>query len=93
MMPPHYLTSLTTLNIYILSHTKIEHMLHYVTHYVIIYSGGEFMARPVEGKVKDHDIRVRIDEDVYSSLQRYCNLNDVNMSEAVRMAIEKFLKI
>lgn len=50
------------------------------------------MARPVEGKVKDHDIRVRIDEDVYSSLQRYCNQNDVNMSEAVRMAIEKFLK-
>lgn len=50
------------------------------------------MSRPVVGKRKDFNIRVRIDEDTYLVLQRFCNKNGVNMSEAVRMAIENFLK-
>lgn len=93
MMDTYYLTPSSTSTIYVLSHNITEHMLHFVTHYDIILLGGEYMARPLIGKAKDHDIRVRVDEDTYAALQRFCNLNDMNMSEAVRMAIEKFLKI
>jgi metal-responsive CopG/Arc/MetJ family transcriptional regulator len=49
------------------------------------------MARPIIGKKKDHDIRVRIDADLYSELEEYCSKHDKKKAETIRRAIKAFL--
>ena len=57
--------------------------------------GSDAMARtgrPIIGKKKDCDIRVRIDEDLNDTLLDYCDINNIKRASVIRMAIEKFLK-
>ena len=49
------------------------------------------MARPIEGKKKDCDIRVRIDSDLNEKLDEYCELNIIDRAKVTRMALERFL--
>lgn len=50
------------------------------------------MARPIAGKKKDHDIRVRVDEDLYYALFRYCKKSEITRAEGIRKAIGLYLE-
>lgn len=50
------------------------------------------MARPIIGKKKDCDIRVRIDDDLNRELLSYCNTNGTSRAETIRRAVEEFLR-
>lgn len=47
--------------------------------------------RPVIGKRKDVDIKVRIDEDTNKKLQSYCEKERVSRAEAIRRGIDMVL--
>jgi hypothetical protein len=49
------------------------------------------MARPVEGKKKDCDIRVRLDSDLNGDLISYCIQNGTDRAKVIRQAIQNFL--
>jgi metal-responsive CopG/Arc/MetJ family transcriptional regulator len=47
--------------------------------------------RPVIGKKKDCDIRVRIDSDLNDSLLEFCNENGMTRAEVIRKVLKMFL--
>lgn len=49
------------------------------------------MARTPDGKLKNHDIRVRIDSDLNEELVEYCTRNGTDRAKVIRLAIEYFL--
>lgn len=50
------------------------------------------MGRPIIGKLKNIDIKVRIDEDTNKKLLEYCEKNKINRAEAIRKGIQDLLK-
>lgn len=47
--------------------------------------------RPVVGKPKINDVKVRIDDDIHNKLLLYCEKNGITKAEAIRQAITQFL--
>ena len=50
------------------------------------------MARPIEGKKKDCDIRVRLDSDLNEELLSYCIQNETDRAKVIRKAMQEFLQ-
>lgn len=49
------------------------------------------IGRPVIGKPKTIDLKVRIDDDTHELLLEYCKSHNITKAEVVRKAIELFL--
>lgn len=49
--------------------------------------------RPVIGKPKTNDLKVRLDDDSLRQLDEYCHAHELNRAEAVRMGIDVFFKL
>ncbi len=54
--------------------------------------GSKKMGRPIVGKLKNVDVKVRIDEETNEKLLAYCKDNGMNRAEAIRKAIENLLE-
>lgn len=50
------------------------------------------IGRPVIGKPKTNDIKVRIDDDTLKKLLDYCEVNKITKAEAIRQGIQLLLK-
>lgn len=50
------------------------------------------MGRPVVGLKKDTRVTIRLDDDMFSSLESYCAKSNVSMSDAIREALSHFFK-
>lgn len=50
------------------------------------------LGRPLDGKIKDIDVKVRIDSDLNDELLEFCEKNNKKRAEAIRLAIKLFLK-
>ena len=48
--------------------------------------------RPVEPEAKRHDIKVRVDDRMYSNLVEYSAKHERTKAEVIRMSLDKFLK-
>lgn len=49
------------------------------------------IGRPVIGKAKTNDVKVRLDDDMHSKLLKYCSDNELTKAEAIRKAIDLLL--
>ncbi len=49
--------------------------------------------RPVIGKPKTNDLKVRLDDDSLEKLNQYCENHGIKRAEAVRMGIDVFFKL
>lgn len=47
--------------------------------------------RPRIERPLSHDIKVRVDDGLYSRLLKYCDKNDMSKAETIRKAIIQFL--
>ena len=60
--------------------------------------GGDFLTmstklgRPKIDNPKNHDIKVRVDNNLYNKLLSYCSLNNLTKAEVIRIALIDFLK-
>lgn len=58
-------------------------------------NGGDKMSprtgRPTDCR-KDHDIKVRIDDNTHQSLLKYCEKNNITKAEAIRRGIHLILE-
>ncbi len=54
--------------------------------------GSKKIGRPIKGKLKNVDIKVRIDEETHEKLLVYCNERGITKAEAIRELIENLLK-
>lgn len=50
------------------------------------------MGRPIIGKLKCYDIKVRVDEDMHGSLLKYCEEHNTKKAEFIREAIKEKLE-
>lgn len=49
------------------------------------------IGRPVIGKAKTNDVKVRLDDDMHEKLINYCKEKGITKAEAIRQSIELFL--
>ncbi|MEL7659614.1 RepB family protein [Acetobacterium wieringae] len=49
------------------------------------------IGRPVIGKAKTNDVKVRLDDDMHEKLVNYCKEKGITKAEAIRQSIELFL--
>ena len=50
------------------------------------------MGRPKAEKPKNHDVKVRLNDDMYSALQEHCTKHNLTVAEAIRTAISLLIK-
>lgn len=50
------------------------------------------VGRPIKGKLKNVDLKVRIDEETHIRLLEYCSENNITKAEVVRELIMEFVK-
>lgn len=49
------------------------------------------IGRPIIGKKKDIDLKVRVDRDTNEKLEQYAKENEITKAETARLAISRFL--
>lgn len=49
------------------------------------------MGRPVIGKPKTIDLKIRLDEDMNNALVKYAKENNISRTEVIRRAVDMFL--
>jgi hypothetical protein len=55
-------------------------------------TGQKKMGRPKAERPKNHDVKVRLDDVMYNSLQEHCTKHNLTVAEAIRTAIDLLIK-
>lgn len=50
------------------------------------------IGRPVIGKPKTNDIKVRLDDETHERLLEYCKMNGITKADAIRKGLQILLK-
>lgn len=62
-----------------------------------IKEGGKHMEKNKGGRptdsVKNHDVKVRMNDEMYQKVCEYAQENSVNVAETIRRAVKDFLRI
>ncbi len=58
----------------------------------VILMGSKKIGRPIVGKLKNVDIKVRIDEETHKKLLEYCKEKGITKAKVIRELIENLVK-
>jgi len=48
--------------------------------------------RPIIGEAKNQNIKVRLDGNLFSELERYCDVENISKSDTIRSSIKFFIE-